>query len=183
VRPPGGYCLEDVCQGSDPLQGALPSGATGYAIVRRGPARGNGCAARIVRPSSRSEDQRGEERLAASGLNVPGQQLTRCAERSLLYFAAVLNLLIRGSRPGVRLGLSEEWLGGLDDPQRLFTQPSRGPRCGGLPTPVRGAPLRWGFRRRRRRRATRAPWPRRSSRRVQTGPHPPQSRPPRRGAG
>lgn len=80
-------------------------------------------------------------------------------------------------------GLSEEWSAGLDGPQRLFTQPARGPRGGGLPTPVRGARFRWGFRRRRRRRATRAPWPRRSSRRVRTGPNPPQSRPPRRGAG
>jgi hypothetical protein len=32
----------------------------------QGPARGDGCAARIVRPSSRSGNQRGEELLAAS---------------------------------------------------------------------------------------------------------------------
>ena len=32
----------------------------------QGPARGDGCAARIVRPSSRSGNQRGEELLAVS---------------------------------------------------------------------------------------------------------------------
>ena len=60
-------------------------------------------------------------RRVNAGLNGPGQQLTRCAVRSLLCFAAVLNVLIRGSRLGVGPGLSEEWSGGLDDPQRLFT--------------------------------------------------------------
>jgi hypothetical protein len=97
-------------------------------------------------------------------------------------FAAVLNLVIRGLLLGVRPRVAEEWSGGFDDPQALSLKPARGPRDGGLPTPVREGPLRSGFRRRRRRRATHAPWPRRSSRRVRTGPNLPQSRPPHRGA-